>query len=155
MVAGDGATCVRSKGDLKCWGNAPAVPAAIAGKVAEVGLGHDIHCARLDGGEVTCWGGKATGTVAVGAPARALAVAPYQGAAVRADGKVMFWWLESTTPPKQVSLVDPARVMCAGHCCALGKDGSVLCWGDNLMGQLGNPDQGLGGSTEVPTPVAL
>ncbi len=171
VVAGLGATCAIDQGVPKCWGDLPiaggrglvAAPTPLAGldHVVELGMGYQVICGRRDDGAVACWGTRRSGelktiTVPLGGPARALAVGSYGAAVVRTDGALLTWWIEEDSAPTEVSLPDVARVATSGsHTCALDGQGRVSCWGANLNGQLGNPDQGAGGESKTPHQVPL
>jgi alpha-tubulin suppressor-like RCC1 family protein len=49
----------------------------------------------------------------------------------------------------------PITALAAGlaHTCARLDDGSVVCWGDDRLGQLGVPDDGAGNAAFTPTPL--
>jgi alpha-tubulin suppressor-like RCC1 family protein len=58
--------------------------------------------------------------------------------------------------PAHIPVAQPVQVSCAAfHCCALDRNKRAVCWGMNGNGQLGNPDQGFGGESQAPSPVAL
>jgi alpha-tubulin suppressor-like RCC1 family protein len=135
MSAGGSHTCAIDLGGIvSCWGGDAAgqlgdggvlpgvprpspVPAGLAEPARVVAAGGTHTCAVLAGGAVRCWGGDASGQLGDGDP-KADAAAPV--AAVLLGGL-------------------PARAVTAGgsHSCALLADGSVRCWGQGLMGQLG------------------
>lgn len=89
----------------------------------------DAHtCARLGSGAVRCWGANGSGQVG-----------------------------DDTTsglrlaPTVVVDLVDATGLTTRGvHSCALRRDGSVVCWGHNEHGQLGD-----GTTTNRPAPRAV
>ena len=172
VVAGLGATCVLEKGVPLCWGILPtplgrsvvAAPATIEGvdRLVEIGMGYQVACGRRDDDTIWCWGqrqdaGLAPTQVDVGGGARALAVGSYGAAALRIDGALISWGIESTTAPRsETQLPGLTRITTSGsHTCALDDQGRVHCLGWNMNGQLGNPDQGAGGESKVPTTVPL
>ena len=58
--------------------------------------------------------------------------------------------------PAHLPVAQPVQVSCATyHCCALDRNRRAVCWGSNGSGQLGDPDQGFGGESQAPSPVAL
>ncbi|MEM6295012.1 MAG: hypothetical protein AAGA54_27315 [Myxococcota bacterium] len=89
------------------------------------GLHHT--CAVSNAGAVYCWGGNDSGQLGLG----------------HTDD----WGDEPGEVPEAVSLPDLAVQVVAGaaHTCALLTDGSVSCWGDGSVGQLGLGD-GFGGT---------
>jgi alpha-tubulin suppressor-like RCC1 family protein len=114
------------------------------------------------------------GQGAVDAPrsmATAIAVGGRHACALMNDGTVRCWGDnrfgqlgDGTTVPRNVpvkvqGLTAPVQAIAAGdaHTCALDATGSVLCWGSNASGQLG--DGSIDGSTEgqrvLPAPVML
>eukprot|EP01083_Nonionella_stella_P114605 339078_1 len=86
IAAGGSVTCARlDNGDLKCWGfnavgalgqedtnnrgddiftmgdNLPAIDLGTDRTAVEVAVGGEHICARLDNGDVKCWGGNSRG----------------------------------------------------------------------------------------------
>ncbi|HTM19966.1 MAG TPA: hypothetical protein VL172_05650, partial [Kofleriaceae bacterium] len=164
-------SCALVGGVPRCWGSVVAPPGTVLGgkpaplagldHIAEIGLGETVACARRDDGSVWCWGNRskdpAPAAVELGGKARVLAVAGYRAAAIRDDGSVVGFWLESDGKPEVVRGATGAAdlALSGDHACALDGQGRVLCWGSNSMGQLGNPDQGTGGNNEIAGPAAL
>ncbi len=81
----------------------------------------------------------------------------YGAAALRTDGTLLTWGIESTSAPiTETILPGLTNISSSGsHTCALDDQGRVHCFGWNMNGQLGNPDQGTGGESKVPTLVQL
>ena len=120
----------------------PAQVPGLAG-VKQVASGDTFRCAVLSDGTVSCWGYNFSGQLG-----RAPATDP---------GCTVIACNEAPAP------VDRARErerigLGEGFGCALRTDGMVLCWGQNVAGQLGrdsSADAGDAGSTDyVPQPVA-
>jgi len=105
-------------GLVESWGAAlDPRPVAFDGPVMQLGVGVGFLCARLSSGAVQC-----TGSERLAAPS----------------------WLESTPLPmaEAVDLTAGGR-----HGCGLSSVGTVTCWGNNDVGQLGSPV--ASGPTEV------
>jgi alpha-tubulin suppressor-like RCC1 family protein len=133
IAAGSRHTCARRKrGDVICWGTndhgqlgdggtkSRGNPVAIEGlgEVVEIVAGERHSCARLEDGKVLCWGSNEHGQVGDGSG---------RPGAIR------------KTPAPVRGLEDAVSIESgARHVCAIRKAGSVLCWGDNRKGQLGN-----------------
>jgi alpha-tubulin suppressor-like RCC1 family protein len=171
IASGDGASCALVKGAVLCWGTMRGLketttqlarPTRIAGldKVAEIAMGGYGYCARHEDRSVTCWG-RLSGdaerrTVALGGPVKSIAIAGSSLIAVLDSGWVMRTPVAEDQKPAHIPVPQPVQVSCATyHCCALDQNKRTVCWGSNGNGQLGNPDQGFGGETETPSPVAL
>ena len=134
ITAGSKVTCVRrGGGSLKCWGaNRNGETGEVQGisQVASLGLvdvsaagrenASGTHVCGVDGqGRVWCWGRNVDGELGngqVGGPT------------------------DVQAQPQQVPLPAAAIAVAAGghHSCALVTGGSVYCWGDASMGQLGD-----------------
>ena len=143
IVAGWNHTCgLTGSGRAYCWGSNEdgqlgdgarldrLSPVRVAGTFRSLAAGAQHTCGIDDRGEVVCWGENRFGQLGNG-----------QLAETRVE------------PTPTSDLPGPAEALAAGavHTCALLGDGSVLCWGQNLHGQLGN------GTTETsanPVPVA-
>ena len=141
VAAGGGFTCARTATSVLCWGDnvggqlgddathatcgngdttwdcsASPVEVMIDGaSVAQLALGADHACARMNDGAVMCWGFNAAGQVG-GAP----------GPDVRIPRAV-----EGVQNATEISVDRDTS-------CALVEGGDVLCWGDNDEGQLGD-----------------
>jgi alpha-tubulin suppressor-like RCC1 family protein len=132
----------RSDSGVVCWGsnglgqlgngtNAQSgTPVPVSGitNAAEIKAGNGFACARLADATVKCWGDNSVGQLGNG------------GGANR------------NTPVSVSGLADVAQVAVgAAHACARRNDGgSVVCWGANSSGQLGD-----GTTTSRSTPVAV
>ena len=129
-------------GTVRCWGRntegqlgdgttagslTPVQVVGITGAVAVSG-GYEHTCALLGDGTVRCWGRNAEGQLGDGTrtgsstPVRVVGIT---GAVAVTGG----WW---------------------HHTCALLRDGTAQCWGQNDFGQLGN-----GTTTSSSTPVTM
>lgn len=104
--------------DDEYFGHVPAPVDGVANAETVV-TGDRFACARLDGGEVDCWGSNEFGQL--GSPAAAGPDAGYGFS------------------PRPIPEAFGATALCAGpfFACALMPDGTVRCWGRNERGQLG------------------
>jgi len=171
VASGDGASCALVKGAVYCWGTMRgpkeqstrlAKPTRIAGldKVVEIAMGPFTYCALLEDKSVTCWG-RLRGdlerrTVGFGGPVQSISIAGSSLLAVLEAGWAMTTTVEEDQKPSHIPVPQPVQVSCATyHCCALDRNRRAVCWGSNGNGELGNPDQGFGGESQQPSPVAL
>lgn len=92
----------------------PALVALPSAAIA-IGAGPDHACAVLADGAVRCWGANSSGQV-TGTSTSAVEATP------------------AATPVTSGAI---AVVAGASHTCALLGSGAVVCWGSNLVGQLG------------------
>lgn len=145
MALGRGHSCaLLDSGDVTCWGSNEAGqlgygdviswvegdfagsrgPVALSEPAVEITAGERHTCARLQSGDVTCWGGNNVGQLGTGTPdsvgddetPASVGTIDLGGKAVDID---TFW---NTT-------------------CAVLDDGGLRCWGANTDGQLGNGDE--------------
>ncbi len=173
LGAGARHACARlTSGAVACWGandrgqlgEGSAAPSAVAVMVpgiehaAEIAVSPgDFACVRHDDGGVSCWGHGAPKPARIAGIVGAIQIAAGDGAtacAVLGDTTVRCWTMDNIGK----SAVDPAPGLrdvtqiatASDHSCALRKDGTVSCWGENCAGQLGD------GTREVrPAPVAV
>jgi alpha-tubulin suppressor-like RCC1 family protein len=145
ISAGFQHTCaLRQSGDVVCWGDNgsadlgdPTNSNPYVTVPVDVGLSNviglaagDFHtCVVLAGGSVTCWGSNALGELGIGSTDVSL-----HGPA-----------------PSLLSSNATAIAASGQHTCALLADGTVDCWGENNLGQLGIGTT----STAEPTPVRV
>jgi alpha-tubulin suppressor-like RCC1 family protein len=145
LAAGGLHTCaLTSAGGVLCWGangegqvgnatmtntNVPVEAYLLHSGVAAIAAGGFHTCAALEEGGVDCWGYNSSGQLG--------------------DGTT-----NNSSVPVAVSGLNGTTVvsLAAGnsHTCALTAGGAVLCWGDDLYGELG--DAGASGGSS-PTPV--
>jgi alpha-tubulin suppressor-like RCC1 family protein len=130
----DHVCALRLGGTAVCWGsdtygqlgngksgdNQAAVtplPVANLSGLSQISAGGIFTCALKTSGEVTCWGDNVFGELGNGDDAGAV-----------------------TAQPVAVSGVNDATQIATGydHVCALRAGGTVVCWGSNADGELGN-----------------
>ncbi|NBX18894.1 MAG: hypothetical protein EBR09_16200, partial [Proteobacteria bacterium] len=163
---GDGTTLQRS------------LPTKVVGLDSVIALaGGDSHtCALLENKTVKCWGGNYRGQLGDGTftnrplPTEVLGLSGVESisssCALMTDKTVKCWgtWAgdgasydgstapKTSTPTKVSGLSNVISIsQNALNTCVLLADRSVKCWGDNIMGQLGDNSQV---SKNVPTPVS-
>jgi alpha-tubulin suppressor-like RCC1 family protein len=146
--------------------------------MSAVAVGQDHACALARDGGVRCWGRNADGDLGDGTytdraaaglvagitDATAISVGGHFTCALLRDGTVQCWGsnvdgalgdgtsLASRASPSPVASVVGATHIATGwrHACARLTTGSVLCWGQNTFGQVGD-----GTTTTRSTPVAV
>jgi alpha-tubulin suppressor-like RCC1 family protein len=129
IATGSAHACARRvDGSVVCWGandaaqlgdgtmtaRSTAMPVAGLTDVVELSAGTNITCARRAGGEVSCWGN----VVSIAPPG----VYPNP----------------STVPLVVGGLTNAQSISASDQICAVRTDESVVCWGDNFFGQLGD-----------------
>jgi E3 ubiquitin-protein ligase HERC3 len=136
--AGDLHTCAAlDNGELRCWGTNDEGQLGLGDQTArlrpeqavnlgpgrtavELAAGFNFTCARLDSGEVKCWGLNREGQLGLGDTSTRLA------------------------PTTAVALGEGRTAVEIGagfaFACARLDDGTVKCWGDNASGELGMGD---------------
>jgi alpha-tubulin suppressor-like RCC1 family protein len=141
LAAGRYNTCIlESLGRARCWGNngsgqvgsnaqlSSAIPKRVAAisDAAQIVTGGATACVRHMGGTVSCWGANWEKQAGFGGSTHYL-----------------------TSPQTIAGLTGVTSVgLGYGHGCALISNGTVRCWGDNSVGQLGI-------ATPVQSPVPL
>lgn len=137
------ACAVTASGVVYCWGrnnygqlgdgtltdrSTPAKIHGLSVGVESITLGWGNTCIVTDDGAVYCWGDGSYGKLGNGDTAN------------------------QPLPVEVTGLQSGYLDVACGHssCCALGDDGSVVCWGDNALGVLGD-----GTITDRKTPVSV
>jgi alpha-tubulin suppressor-like RCC1 family protein len=128
-------------GTVSCWGELSAAvsgePSPVAGiaDAARIALGYDYACVLAHSGDVTCWGGDVSGAL---------------GNGMRDD--------TNRVHPPSVA-VHGARALVSAHLSRVNyvwlTDGSVLGWGWDAEGQLGDPPQQPTGNASQLMPTLL
>lgn len=137
--AGGYHSCARlSDGGVACWGanrfgqlgdgtrttSAGAVRVeGLAGPVRAVDVGLSFSCALLETGAVQCWGSNELGELGRG----------FDDAPPEPDSPA--------APPRTVEGLETGVVglhVAGNHACAERQDGTLVCWGANELGQLGD-----------------
>ena len=155
---GDGTETSRSK---------PVIVNELSTGVSSVALGEKHSCALLQNGGVLCWGGNNVGQLGnrtyenkyipvqvygLSSGVRSISVGAYHSCAVMNDGIMKCWGHndsgqlgDGTKVPKNepvdvVGLDGEVEHVSAGysHTCAVMKNHTVKCWGNNNSGQLGD-----------------
>ena len=140
VSAGTANTCaLLATGEVSCWGdnelgqvgNGQSIQTSLEpvspfpsivpdiNDATEISVGETFACAKREAGEISCWGSNSLGQL---------------GSFEAADMSAMpISTLEDVAR-------DGIELVTAGsfHACAVLRDGGVVCWGDNLFGQLGN-----------------
>lgn len=139
IAAGGDQTCIIGPGGIvRCWGGllnfGPATnPTLIQGITAQsaIAVGRRHACALDQAGTIRCWGGNAFGQLG-------------NGTNVPSATAVVVSTISTT------AVVDVAAG--ENHTCALFASGSVECWGQNNVGQTGDPST-TSGNTRSPVQV--
>ena len=104
--------------------------------VSEPGDGN--YCALLVWGYPFCWGNNSHGQLGIGSTAPTVNLATN---VVGVIGQDHLYWVEQLVGQHTQSLTDPHNVDAGletfGYCARL-QFGAIACWGDNMLGQLGN-----------------
>lgn len=148
ITSGESHSCAQLlNGNIQCWGNNvygqlgnmsmenAGRPVMVSGMntAAAVAAGAFHTCAVLSSGNVKCWGNNFLGQLGNGTK---------YGPKLCGENKTA-----CSTAPDWVSALMEVKSVTAGafHTCALMKDNTVKCWGDNASGQLGT---GFGGQAQ-------
>ena len=136
LAAGFNVACaLRSSGQMKCWGNNVSSPADSSALYAanpppNIDVGDQHACALRSDGTVDCWGNNANKQL----------------------GNPTFMPTSSNTFVRAELRQATKVVTGSAHSCALRANGTVVCWGKNDYGQLGN---GLVGGADVNRPTLI
>jgi alpha-tubulin suppressor-like RCC1 family protein len=161
--AGGGTTCALAGGTVSCWGDGTygqlgdgmagdghvvATPTAVAGlaDVLDLSVAEASVCVVDVGGAVRCWG-RNTPSGWLGFPSPDCG--PYANGASTID-------VPCQTAPREVPGVSHTRAIAAGgdHSCAIISGQTVVCWGADDFGQLGNGASGVAAQPTTPVVVA-
>jgi alpha-tubulin suppressor-like RCC1 family protein len=151
-VGADFACSLGATGTMTCWGDgsngrlgtgttaSQTTPVAVSNLYASEGVTtmagtYASECARFSNGRVRCWGYNNAGQLGIGTTVST----PYPELAV----------MQTNTTLTNLTSV----AMTYTHACATRADGSVVCWGYNAYGQLG--DASTANSTQAVTVAGL
>jgi alpha-tubulin suppressor-like RCC1 family protein/subtilisin family serine protease len=138
LVAGGYHTCALRSGGAApmCWGynfhaqlgdgtqTDRSIPVAVGGLASATQLSAGIlhTCARLSAGTARCWGSNFDGAIGELGPPDTCPNLPC-----------------AATPTDVPGLTGVTQVIAGGHfSCALRSNGTMRCWGDNLLGSVGD-----------------
>jgi alpha-tubulin suppressor-like RCC1 family protein len=140
-------------------------PVAVSGlgNAVAIAAGYGHTCALLSNGTSWCWGSNAFGQLGDGTttdhdtpvtvgPTPTIAAGYQHTCGVLNDGSAWCWGWNyygqlgngmtggiSATPSTVSGLTNAVAISAANsHTCAVLRDGTAWCWGDNVLGQLGN-----------------
>lgn len=154
-----GHTCALVNGGVKCWGlntygqlgdgtvlsrNTPTDVVGLTSGVSAIAVGGNHTCALVNGG-VKCWGLNDSGQLGSGSDDLCIGGSGVVSCSLNP--------LSVFSLDRNVSVSDHGvSAVAAGnsHTCALLDDQTMMCWGDNSAGQLGNNTVA---PSLIPTPV--
>ena len=120
-----------TKNELRCWddGGDPLPITGLPAKPTQLVGGFEFACVLLGNGQVFCRGSNLRGQLGI-----------LEGASEEERTKSRIHKYARFTRVK--ALGDDTRLIAAGpdHSCALKRNGSVWCWGENDAGQVGKGD---------------
>ncbi len=152
MSLGTSSSCaLTNAGALFCWGSnvegqigddracgmrcpLPQPVSGLGSDVALISVGGLHACALTDAGAVLCWGFNFDGQVGDGTEDN-IRIVPTQVVGLESDYRAI-----------------SAGGRFRGHACAIARDNSIVCWGDNDSGQIGD---GTTDDRTSPVPVSL
>lgn len=153
IATGGHHTCaLLESGDMKCWGynlsgqlgigntNNQFNPSLLSSidigeKVIQITAGSNTTCALLASKNVKCWGSNSAGALGIGNTNSVAHLTPRNIPNISLGGNAV-----------QIS-------HSGGHGCALLENGTVRCWGSNIIGQLGLGHTQNIGDNELPSSV--
>lgn len=141
---------------VSCWGdneygqlgnsNVPQSQSPIPVKTegitdaTSISTGQFHTCAVHQNGTITCWGDNAFGQLGNGqTDDSGLQRTPVSNTAAQKKSNISLRSVQSEFFTSVIGITDASAVANGDvHTCALHRDGTVSCWGDNEAGQLGN-----------------
>ncbi|HEX7665236.1 MAG TPA: hypothetical protein VF407_12010, partial [Polyangiaceae bacterium] len=159
LQAGGYVACVKTAGGgAKCWGLDAVTKGGPTSGVAKITASGAHACALMEDGSVKCWGegawapsAKASFSAPAITGARALSSGDSFACTLAAGGAVSCFGRneqgELGANPDEDNHIAPVAVRdvagitalasAESHTCAIGTDGSLVCWGSNTEGELG------------------
>jgi len=146
-------------GVVQCWGandhrqlghdampvaNAPRIVEGIPPMV-EVSVGSQHSCARTQGGDVYCWGGRhgLAKRVKSLSGVKTMASGGARTCVIDSSGTKCFRYDRISLAMLTIGGMEDVVSVSVGHqhVCGVTGPGKVLCWGENVFGQLGDRTQ--------------
>lgn len=142
-------------GSADCTANHFCVNGACIGKITQISSNESATCTLHDDGVVRCWGANGTGqlgspdvgprpaVVPLPRPAAQIAPGRWGWCAVLNDGAFWCWGLTdrmNVSPPGPFMGLTSGVARASGNTqggCVVTTSGTVKCWGENNLGQLG------------------
>jgi alpha-tubulin suppressor-like RCC1 family protein len=160
-------SCASGPSGLRCWGNTDAAPASnvpvpftAISDVDVIATSTSFGCALLKSGSVKCWGNNLVGQLGNGkapppeAPIKLSVKTSKHGGVEVKPVDPLPAGSESRVPGGVTGLTDATAIALGGsHVCALRRDGHVVCWGGNSVGQLGDGKGKYGAASDRPVTV--
>lgn len=151
ITAGDDYGCVLAGGEVWCWGDDPVREGAETGparvpditRATAVAAGDAHLCAIVRGGRILCHGTGTKGQLGDGRPPEMIpTTSPYGIARARPRRA-------------EVAGVRDAQALVVGgdFACALLRDGTATCWGEDRDGQLGDGEPLVADGRDTPAPI--
>ena len=145
VTAGAWHTCALvSSGDVMCWGqnwdgqvgdggtedyrDIPVNVIGLTSGAVKISAGYGHNCALTSSGVLSCWGVNGSGELGDG------------GTESNCPIGIAFNAYCSNIPVNVMNLSSGVKTISAGNgfTCALTSSGSVMCWGNNIWGELGD-----------------
>lgn len=179
---GTGTCAVKTGGTMWCWGrNISETPVQVGTASAwiAVSVGGSFQCGLQSDSTLWCWGVNGQGQLGqgdtvdrpdptkVGGDWRSVSTLTGATCAVKVVGTLWCWGAneagslgigshkQSVARPHQVGSATDWRQVAGGYvfACGIREPGTLWCWGDNQLGQLGQGDHGIGTERSRPAQV--
>lgn len=115
-----------------CGGRSESTPSTSSSQAQTITAGGYHSCVVEPNGTILCWGSNLQGQLGIGVEPPEITAPAEDFAGIQTDSEI----------PVAVEQISDAASVAAGlfHTCALHRNGTVSCWGDNRNGQLGRSE---------------